>query len=113
MEKTIKIAGRKIINDVYIADSFKNRLMGYMFKEEPHHKAILIKSCNSIHTFFMKFNIDVIFLNEDMKVIKKIEGLEPGKVIMPIKGAKMVLESSEGVFKDIKMGSSIMHSISY
>lgn len=96
------------IAKIFIADSFIKRFLGFMFRKEPHHEAILIKPCNSIHTFFMKFSIDVLFINENMEVIKKIEGLKPGKVIMPQKKSTMVIEGREGLFKNIKEGKKLI-----
>lgn len=96
------------IEDVFIADTFFSRMKGYMFQRNPSHKAILIKPCNSIHTFFMNFNIDVLFINEDMEIVKKVEGLKPGKLILPVKDATMVLEGEEGAFEDIEVGNKII-----
>ena len=64
-----------MVSNIFVADTFLKRLMGYMFRKEPHHEALMIKPCNSIHTFFMKFNIDVIFVNKNMEVIKNVENL--------------------------------------
>ena len=98
----------EIIAEVFIADSFTKRFLGFMFRKKPHHEAILIKPCNSIHTFFMKFPIDVLFLNEKMEIVKKIDGLKPGKIIMPQKKCTMVIEGREGMFKDIKEGKKLI-----
>lgn len=106
MLKKLKYNGEPIIN-VFIADSFAKRLFGYMLRQKPHHDAILLTPCNSIHTFFMKFNIDVLFLNEHMQVIKKVENLRPGQVVTKVMGAKIVIESKEGVFNDIKEGDKL------
>jgi hypothetical protein len=106
MIKTLKFNDKTII-DVFIADSFGKRLFGYMFRKEPHHGAILLKPCNSIHTFFMKFNIDVLFINEHMQVIKKIENLKPRQVVTKVKGAREVLESKAGLFSNIKEGCKL------
>lgn len=95
------------IAEVFIADSFIKRFSGFMFRKNPHHEVILIKPCNSIHTFFMKFSIDVLFINENMEVIKKIDDLKPGKVIMPQKKGKMVLEGRTGIFKNIDEGEKV------
>ena len=89
------------VKDVCIADTFFKKFLGYMFREEPHYRAIMFKNRSSVHTFFMKFDIDVIFLDKDMNVIRKVEGLEPGKIIMPVKGAKMVIEAEAGAFVEI------------
>lgn len=112
MIKVLKYNVKTILN-VFIADSFINRLFGYMFRKSPHHDAILLTPCNSIHTFFMKFNIDVLFLSADMKIIKKIENLKPGQVINKIPGAKMVLESKEGTFNTIEEGAFIRFKYKY
>ncbi|HOJ10214.1 MAG TPA: DUF192 domain-containing protein [Clostridiales bacterium] len=98
----------KVIKNVLIADTFIERFKGYMFLREPHYEAIIIKPCNSIHTFFMKFPIDVLFVNNHMEIIKKIESLERGKIITPVKEAKMVIEGKAGLFKDYQTGSKIV-----
>ena len=81
--------------------------MGCMFRDEPHYEAIIFKPCNSIHTFFMKFDIDVMFINENMEIIKKKENIKPGRIIMPVKEAAMVIESKAGTFKSFKEGNMI------
>lgn len=93
--------------DVFIADSYTKRLLGYMFRKKPHYDAILLKPCNSIHTFFMKFSIDVLFLNEHMEVVKKVLKLKPGKVVTNVIGAKIVIEAKEGTFNSIKDGDKL------
>ncbi|MFA9397888.1 MAG: DUF192 domain-containing protein [Clostridiaceae bacterium] len=105
MEKTI-------LNDVYIADTFKKRFLGYMFQKKPKYDAILIKPCNSIHTFFMKFPIDVIFLNEEMKIVKKIENLQPSKIVFPVKSSVMVMEFKTGSFKNMgNVGDEVLGTV--
>lgn len=106
MDKIVTYEEEVQVN-IFLADTFMKRFMGYMFRNEPHYEAIMIKPCSSIHTFFMRFDIDVIFLDENMEVIKKVEALKPGKVIMPVKGAKIVIEGKTGIFKDVQMGSKI------
>lgn len=98
----------EIIAEISIADNFIKRFLGYMFRKKPHYEAILIKPCNSIHTFFMRFPIDVLFIDENMEVIKKIDGLKPGKIIMPQKRCKMVIEGKEGMFNNIKVGKKLI-----
>lgn len=90
------------------ADTFFKRLVGYMFRSNPHCQALIIKPCNSIHTFFMKFNIDVLFLNKDMIVLRKIENLGRGKVIKPINNVTTVVEGECGMFASINEGEKIL-----
>ena len=48
--------------------SFYSRLKGFMFKKNINN-AILFNKCNSIHTFFMKENIDVIMCDKDNNIL--------------------------------------------
>ena len=88
-----------MIYELYVADTFIKRLMGYMFRKIPHHEAIMIKPCSSIHTYFMRFDIDVYFINENFEVISKIEALKPWKVVLPVRGAVNVIEIPRLNFK--------------
>ncbi len=106
MTKYLKLKEKELI-EICIADTFLKRFMGYMLRKVPHFEAILFYPCSSIHTFFMKFAIDVIFVDKNMIVIKKIEALKKGKIIMPISQAKMVIEGKEGVFKNIQTGDKL------
>jgi uncharacterized membrane protein (UPF0127 family) len=107
MIKTIEYNSKFITGDMIIANSFIKRFLGYMFRTKPHHAAIMITPCNSIHTFFMKFEIDVIFLNEENKVIKKISRLKPRKIILPIKDTKYIIEGEKGIFECVKEGDVV------
>ncbi len=46
-------------------------------------EAMVIKPCNSIHTFFMRFPIDVLFVDKESKVVKGIVGM-PSFRLSPI-----------------------------
>lgn len=99
-----------IDGDILIADTFFKRLCGFMFRKEPHYAVIMLKPCNSIHTHFMHFDIDILFLNEKNIVIKKVENLKPGKVIKPVEDAVAVIEAEWGVFEEINVGDRVIVS---
>lgn len=62
------------------ACTFFTRLKGLMFvKSISEDGGLLLENCNSVHTFFMKFPINVIYLDKDFKVIGK-ERLNPSKL---------------------------------
>jgi uncharacterized membrane protein (UPF0127 family) len=42
--------------------------------------ALVIAPCNSIHTFFMKFAIDVVFVTRDGRVAKLYTALPPWRI---------------------------------
>ncbi len=65
---------------ILIADTFKKRLIGLMGKKTITY-GMLFPKCNSIHTFNMKSNIDVIGLDENNKIIYIYENLGKNKII--------------------------------
>lgn len=101
------LCNSKIIGEINIADTFSTRLLGYMFQKRPHHNYLLITPCNSIHTFFMKFEIDVLFLDKNMRVIRILKALKPGKIIMPMKLAKTVVEAPSGKLNGFEIGDEV------
>ncbi len=64
-----------------MADSFLKRLRGLMFKAElKESQALIFFNAPSMHTFFMRFPIDIIFLDKDRRVIKKYLALKPFRI---------------------------------
>jgi len=87
-----------IAEHVDVAQSFGSRLQGLMFKRAlPEGHALLIKRCNSIHTFFVRFPIDVMFLSEDHHVIAVYSNMLPFKLSKRFGKAKAVLETQAGI----------------
>ena len=95
-----------IADNCNIAQNFLEKLLGLFSQSTP----LLLKNCNSVHTFFMKNNIDAIFLDKNSKVIKLSENLSPNNVILPIKNAFFVLENNSSFIKSakIKIGDTLV-----
>lgn len=76
-----------------VADSFMKRFRGLMGKSGLEAgECLLIEPCSSIHTFFMKFPIDAVFIGRDLRVLKVERAISPGRVVAPVRGARSVLE---------------------
>lgn len=87
--------------EVEEASSFGERLMGLMFRKDMESdKGMLIKNCNSIHTFFMRFNIDVLFLDKNYKIVKIINQMRPWRMSRIYFSASHVLELKGGVLSE-------------
>ena len=65
---------------IIVANTFKKRLIGLMGKKVINY-GMLFPKCNSIHTFGMKCNIDIIGLDENNKIIYIYENLPKNKII--------------------------------
>lgn len=100
------------VDTIKIADSFMKRLRGYMFHKQPlTNEVLIIKPCNQIHTFNMKFDIDVLFMNDDQLVIQKNLGVKPGKVLQRVTGATCVAEAKAGLFVDVEENQLIRFEV--
>ncbi|MEW5894861.1 MAG: DUF192 domain-containing protein [Candidatus Omnitrophota bacterium] len=61
-----------------VADTAFSRLKGLLGRESiGADEALIITQCRSIHMFFMKFAIDVIFVDRKHKVIGLVENIRP------------------------------------
>ena len=58
--------------------------------------ALVIKPCTSIHTFFMRFPIDVIFLDDAGKVLRAIRAMPPWRLTRIYPRAACVAELPAG-----------------
>ena len=66
--------------------------------EKNINRALLFDKCNSIHTFFMKENIDVIMCDNDNNILYFYKDLPKNKIILPKKGVRKVFETPSGYF---------------
>lgn len=66
--------------EIKIAKSFYDRMMGFMGKTNITY-GILFPKCNSIHTFFMKEEIDVIGLNQRNEIIFLERKVSKNKIV--------------------------------
>jgi len=96
------ITEEKIIaEDIIVADSFFKRLKGLMFSKELSLQAgMYIYPCSSIHTFFMNYTIDVLYLDINNTILAIDEDMRPGKVGRIVKGAVAVVELNSGKVKE-------------
>jgi uncharacterized membrane protein (UPF0127 family) len=93
-----------------VADGLVSRGWGLLGRKglEPE-KGLLITPCTSVHTFFMRFTIDVLYLSPENSVVKVVPGMKAFRMSMGAKGAKKVLELPKGTLErhDIKVGEHL------
>ena len=82
------------------ADTAASRSKGLLGRESlAADEALWIVPCPMIHTFFMKFPIDVLFLDADLQVRRVIEDLKPWRLSPWVLSARSVLELKGGALK--------------
>lgn len=77
--------------NVKMCKSFSSRFFGLMFKKNFDYGLIFPK-CNSIHTFFMRENIDVFMTDIDGNILYTYKNLKPNRIILPKKNVYYTLE---------------------
>jgi len=91
------------------ADTPASRSKGLLGRMSlPADEGLWIVPCPMIHTFFMKFPIDVLFLDADLKVRRVIEDLRPWRLSPWVLSARSVLELKGGALKgSVSVGDRI------
>lgn len=67
-----------LLQDVFMADNVLTRARGLLFRKPlEKSQALLITRCNSVHTWFMTYPLDIIYLAKDGSVLKVVKNLRP------------------------------------
>jgi uncharacterized protein len=88
--------GRVVCERCVLADTALARMRGLLGRRGlPSGEGILLRPASSVHTAFMRFSIDAVFLDRDGHVLKIARDLRPWKTAGRRK-AKAVLELPAG-----------------
>ena len=89
--------GTTVAGQARKAESFWARFVGLMGRRRLEEgEGLLIAPCSSVHTFFMRFPIDVIFMDREGKVVKVAPALAPFRLALGGRGGRDVLEVTAG-----------------
>ena len=92
-----------------VADSFFTRLRGLLGRSElPRGEGLLLIPAPSVHTAFMRFPIDVVLLDRDLRVLAVREAVKPWRTA-GARGAKITLElpAGEAARQGIEAGAQL------
>lgn len=97
MSASLEKNGVCVVESVEVAATFWSRMIGLIGKGplEPG-RALLITHCNSVHTFFMLFDLDLIFLDGEGRVVKVVRNVPPYRMVSGGIQAKSTLEVASG-----------------
>ena len=70
-------------------------------------EGLLFPRTGSIHMFFMRFAIDVVFCDRELEVVKVVRDLKPWKTAAA-RGAKVVIELPVGAAAGIEPGDRLV-----
>ncbi|MDD5130717.1 MAG: DUF192 domain-containing protein [Candidatus Omnitrophica bacterium] len=86
-----------LANQVFFAGTLFKRIKGLLGQKVfLPGQGIVICPCNSVHTFFMHFAIDVLFVDSNYRVIKVFSNLAPNRITGIYWRSKRVIELPAG-----------------
>ena len=99
--KTVRIVNLTkntlIAQEAQIASSLGQRMKGLLGRSGlSPNEALVLRPCSAIHTFFMRFPIDVLFLGRNMRVIKTIQHIPPNRLSPLVWASQMAIELPAG-----------------
>jgi uncharacterized membrane protein (UPF0127 family) len=109
--KLINVSANQVIaENVKAAYRFWQRFKGLMLTRSlPDHTALHLAPCSSVHTFFMKYRIDILYLNKQNVIVGIEEKLEPGKLGKRFPKVSSVIELPAGKVEStsVKVGQVV------
>ena len=80
-----------------MADNIISRFFGLMGRATlPEGEGVVIAPCSGVHTMFMRFPIDVIYVNSEGKVVRIDEAMRPWRLGRIVRGSHYVVELPAG-----------------
>lgn len=85
--------GTDLATKVDVAGTFGRRFLGLMGRAVLVPGAgLLLTPCSSVHTWFMRFPIDLVYLDAGWRVLHTVEALAPFRLGPYVRGTRHVLE---------------------
>lgn len=86
-----------LTNSARLARSYWERLVGLMGKKHLYQgEGLIINPCSSVHTHFMRFSIDVIYVSKEHVIVGIDHALRPWQIGHFYRKVQYVIELSAG-----------------
>ena len=103
--------GAIVANRVTVASSRFDRAVGLLGHSHLETgEGLWITPCHGVHTWFMRFSIDVIAMDADGVIVDAVSILKPWRMRLPKRGACSVLELRSGtlLLATLEVGDRIL-----
>jgi uncharacterized membrane protein (UPF0127 family) len=89
--------GTSVADRCRVAASLRDRTVGLLATPNlAEGEGLLIERTQSIHMFFMRYPIDVVFVDREARVTRVVPALRPWRVVWWARGARDCLELPVG-----------------
>ena len=90
-----------VADRVRVAASARARMVGLLRTPEVRSgEGLLIERSPSIHMFFMRYPIDVVFVDRAGRVTRTVSGLRPWRIVAWARGARDCIELRAGALDE-------------
>lgn len=98
--------GKIIVENLEVAETMFARMKGLLGRTAlAKGGALLIQPCKGIHTFGMRFPIDVIYLDKGNRVMATVQHMKPNRISRIYLSAKSVVELPVGSLECIPVAT--------
>ena len=103
--------GKTVIKNLSVRKTFLEKLTGYMMVPRPEaDSGLLLLNTTRVHTLFMKFPLDLLYLDRSWKIIKTARNISGFRFPSPPSGCRHITEVPHGGTEsrfDIKRGDRL------
>lgn len=87
-----------------VADNFLSRFRGLMLRGSiGRADGLLLSPCNSVHMCFMRFPLDIVYLDGQGRILKIVPDLKPWRGMSLCLKAKAALELPAGKARELRL----------
>jgi uncharacterized protein len=91
--------GLPLVRDVEWGSGFRRRACGLIGAESlSTDRGLVLVPCRAIHTWFMRFSLDIVFFARDGRVVRIVTGVKPFRFVWGGRAAWGVMEMQAGWF---------------
>lgn len=91
-----------------LANTFWTRLRGLLGTSGiAEGEGLVIDPCNSVHTFWMGYPIDVVFTDGEGEVVEVVEDLRPWRATRMVRNARLAVELPSGTASGVRRGDRL------
>ena len=104
----VNVTQRKVLaKKVRYCNRFFSRLKGLLGTEPDPDEACWLIPCNMVHTFGLRYPIDILFLNKKNEIISVIQNLKPNRLSPFVPTAHSVVEFASGTQQELRPGERL------
>jgi len=99
-----EITGKSVADDLVTARTVLARMKGLLGRDSlSSGEGLLIQPCMGVHTFGMKFPLDIVFLDREDRVVAVKRNMPPNRISRLYPSAASVLELPAGTLGSLRM----------